>query len=147
MGAASSQLPNWERPPAGATSLSLWGPDGVGCGSHCAHGALRLESCVMVQMRCFDPFGGGRSRGNMALFGRQGVNSPVMTLWLRFLRYDRPPGHQRCFSSRCMRPGVRTAEKVRIGARFTFWPEKLMAVRNSPFPNLTGKRAHFRVLL
>ena len=69
----------------------------------------------------------------MALFGRQGVNSPVMTLWLRFLRYDRPPGHQRCFSSRCMRPGVRTAEKVRIGARFTFWPENSWLSRIHPF--------------
>ena len=36
------------------------------------------------------PLGWGRPKGNMALFGRQGVNSPVMTLWLRFLRYDRP---------------------------------------------------------
>jgi len=82
----------------------------------------------------------------MALFGRQGVNSPVMTLWPRFLRYDRPPGHQRCFSSRSMRPGVRADEKVRIGARFTFWPEKLLAVRNSLFTNLTGKWAHLIVL-
>ena len=81
MRAASDQVRGGALQQVLSSVLSFRGPDEVGYGSRGAHGALRLESCAMVQVRCFDAFRGWGLRCNMALVGRQGVESPVLTIW------------------------------------------------------------------
>jgi hypothetical protein len=76
MRAASDQVRSGALQQVLSSVLSLRGPDEVGYGSRGVHGALQLVSCAMVQVWCFDPFGGWGLRCNVALVGRQGVGSP-----------------------------------------------------------------------
>ena len=93
-----------------------------GCGSGFTSGAADGK-CAVCRTAGARRFRGGNLRCG---FDAVGLDRAVLTLSLSpalrqvAWRMSDAEGEN---ARRCMRPGVRTDEKVRIGARFTFWPE------------------------